>query len=62
MARGRLENAFRAVMRLQQEEHLRAQLGVVAGRAVEVGHLFIGGEIEKGVEHRVDAAVAIGWG
>ena len=51
-------------MRLQQAEDFSVQLGVIAGRAVEVGHLLVWGQIEQGVEHGIDALVAIGrgWG
>jgi hypothetical protein len=34
----------------------------MARRTVEISHLLVGRQIEQGVEQRVDAAVAIGWG
>ena len=56
---GRLEEALAAV-RVQQAQHLRVDLGVVAGGALGERHLLVGGDVEQGVEDGVDAAVAVG--
>jgi hypothetical protein len=57
---GRLEEALAAV-RVQQAQHLRVDLGVVAGGALGERHLLVGGDVEQSVEDGVDAAVAVGW-
>ena len=60
IGRRRLEEALAAV-RVQQAQHLRVDLGVVAGGALGERHLLVGGDVEQGVEDGVDAAVAVGW-
>src|SRR5512147_1276026 len=54
-----LEEALAAV-RVQQTQHLRVDLGVVARCPLGERHLLVGGDVEEGVEDGVDAAVAVG--
>ena len=59
---GGVQEAFRPPVRLQQTQDLPVHLGIVAGGAVEIVHLLVGGQIEQGVEDSFDALGALGGG
>ena len=56
--RGRLQETL-APVRVEQAEHFGVDLGIVAGGPLGERHLLLGGDVEEGVEHGVDAAVAV---